>query len=67
MVGDEKRFLDAGMDAYLSKPITAKRLFAMIDSLTSTASAPNCVAQCPPGSSQDPAEAPCLSPAANTE
>jgi hypothetical protein len=32
MVGDKQRCLDAGMDAYLSKPLDVNDLFAMIDS-----------------------------------
>ncbi len=31
MVGDKQRCLDAGMDAYLSKPLEVNDLFAMID------------------------------------
>ena len=31
MIGDEEECLAAGMDAYLSKPVTAAALVAMID------------------------------------
>ena len=31
MIGDEDECLAAGMDAYLSKPVKADALFAMID------------------------------------
>jgi CheY-like chemotaxis protein len=34
MQGDEQRFLQAGMDAYISKPISADRLFGIIENLT---------------------------------
>jgi two-component system, sensor histidine kinase and response regulator len=37
MVGDEERCLAAGMDAYVSKPIKAKRLFKVIEELASCA------------------------------
>jgi CheY-like chemotaxis protein len=36
MLGDEERFLQAGMDAYISKPITSDKLFGIIESLTTS-------------------------------
>ena len=36
MKGDAERFLQAGMDAYISKPIQAPRLFEIIDDLLTT-------------------------------
>jgi CheY-like chemotaxis protein len=33
MKGDRERCLEAGMDAYVSKPIQAQELFAAIDSV----------------------------------
>jgi CheY-like chemotaxis protein len=33
MAGDDQRCLDAGMDAYLSKPIDSDRLGELLDSL----------------------------------
>ena len=33
MSGDDQRFLEAGMDAYLSKPIEPESLFATLDAL----------------------------------
>ena len=35
MKGDQERFLRAGMDAYISKPVQAQRLLDMVDSLVS--------------------------------
>ena len=35
MEGDQERCLDSGMDAYLSKPISASRLYAAVDEWTS--------------------------------
>jgi PAS domain S-box-containing protein len=40
MKGDRERCLNAGMDAYVSKPIHAKELFAAIDEALSTSSVP---------------------------
>jgi CheY-like chemotaxis protein len=34
MAGDRQRFLQSGMDAYLSKPIQAQELYGLIDQLT---------------------------------
>jgi CheY-like chemotaxis protein len=31
LTGDEQRFLDSGMDAYVSKPVSPRELFAAID------------------------------------
>ena len=36
MAGDQERFLAAGMDAYVSKPIRANRLFEAIEEVTSS-------------------------------
>jgi CheY-like chemotaxis protein/HPt (histidine-containing phosphotransfer) domain-containing protein len=36
MAGDEQRCLEAGMDAYLSKPLRPARLFELIQTLTSS-------------------------------
>ena len=36
MAGDRQRFLDSGMDAYLSKPISSSELFESIENLLST-------------------------------
>jgi CheY-like chemotaxis protein len=36
MQGDEQRFLNAGMDAYISKPINADKLFGIIEDLTTS-------------------------------
>jgi CheY-like chemotaxis protein len=33
MVGDRERFLQAGMDHYLSKPLQPTELFALVESL----------------------------------
>jgi CheY-like chemotaxis protein len=33
MSGDRERFLAAGMDCYVSKPVTAAELYAAIDSV----------------------------------
>ncbi len=40
MKGDEERCLKSGMDAYIAKPIRAKRLLELIDSLVVTGSRP---------------------------
>jgi two-component system, sensor histidine kinase and response regulator len=38
MKGDRERVLEAGMDEYLSKPIRAKELYAMVDEVTAAGS-----------------------------
>ena len=50
MKGDEEICLAAGMDAYLSKPINSKELFALIESLTGipASTTPNAAATAPP-------------------
>ncbi len=40
MVGDRERRLDVGMDAYISKPISSKKLAKVIDEALRTAEAP---------------------------
>jgi len=39
MVGDRERCLDAGMDAYVSKPLQIKELFALIENLVAAPAA----------------------------
>ena len=34
MKGDKERFLKAGMDGYISKPIEVRQLFGVVDELT---------------------------------
>jgi len=36
MAGDKQRFLDAGMDAYVSKPLRVEDLFSVIEEVLST-------------------------------
>jgi len=37
MKGDRERCLEAGMDAYLSKPLDATELYALVERLASAA------------------------------
>ena len=48
MKGDRERCLDAGMDAYISKPIRSKELFDTIESLLSGRAPETVVAPAPP-------------------
>jgi PAS domain S-box-containing protein len=41
MKGDQERFLAAGMDGYIAKPLKAEELYALIDQLLPGASAPS--------------------------
>jgi two-component system, sensor histidine kinase and response regulator len=40
MKGDRERCLEAGMDAYLAKPIQAEELYALIETLAPARKAP---------------------------
>ena len=55
MKGDRERCLAAGMDAYVSKPLEAQQLFAVIDSVIPTATRAESSAseQCNTGRSGD--------------
>jgi PAS domain S-box-containing protein len=57
MKGDQERFLAAGMDGYIAKPLKAEELYALIDRLLPDASAPSLpAARTSPG-----AHTPCVS------
>jgi CheY-like chemotaxis protein len=43
VLGDEQRCLDAGMDAYVTKPVTLESLGTVLSSLTAPASATTAV------------------------
>src|SRR3989442_9970527 len=45
MKGDRERCLEAGMDAYISKPIQSRKLFETIESLTTASPRPGARAQ----------------------